>query len=185
MSGSGAKADRDEFPARSLCHLPCVSRETVQPADAGNPLSRPVDRRRVGPAGGRGSRVLSEPRDNRPLAGQPAGGGPWLCDAGSIVDHAQRRRGPANQAGHRVGPRQHRQDLLPSRRTDHRAALRRHQEAPCRARPPGRSGQHSGSDRAQHRRNEDGRLDHRPRSRRRRRRRADHRHRHAGRDRGD
>ena len=53
------------------------------------------------------------------------------------------------------------------------------------ARPAGRSGQHSGRHRAQRGRDEDGRLDHRPRSRRRRGRRTDRRHRHAGADRGD
>ena len=49
--------------------------------------------------------------------------------------------------------------------------------------PAGRLGQHGAGDRAQSRRDQDGRLDHRPRSRRRRRRRPSRRHRHARRNR--
>ena len=48
-----------------------------------------------------------------------------------------------------------------------------------RARPPGRPGQHGDRDRAQPRRDQDGRLDHRPRARRGRARRLRRRHRHA------
>ena len=53
----------------------------------------------------------------------------------------------------------------------------------ARAGPAGRPGQYGAGDRAQSRRDQDGRLDHRPRARRRRRRRAGGRHRHARRDR--
>ena len=64
-----------------------------------------------------------------PIAGGCAAlatGRPGLSDAGPIVDHALRRRSPTDQAGHRAGPRRHRQDALHPRRADDRPALRRH-----------------------------------------------------------
>ena len=67
------------------------------------------------------------------LLAQPAGSRAGLPDARAVVDHALRRRGPAHQAGHRTGPRRHRQDALHPRRADHRPALRRHPQAAGRA----------------------------------------------------
>ena len=91
---------------------------------------------------------------------------------------AVRRRGPARQAGRRAGPAQHRPDALHPRRADDRPALRRHPQAARRAQPPGRPGQHGHRRRAQPRRDQDGRLGHRPRPRGRRRRRPGRRGRH-------
>ena len=78
---------------------------------------------------------------------------------------------------------QHGQDALHPRRADHRPALRRRPQAAGRVGPAGGSRQHSAGDRAQPRRDQDGRLDHRLRARRRRSRRSGRRRRHAGRNR--
>ena len=110
VPGAGAAADRNELPARSLRHLPGVRREALQPPDAGNPLPRPLDRRRARHAGRRGRRVLREFSGHRPAAGQLAGSRPGLRDPRPVLDHALRRRGPAHQAGRRAGPRRYRQD---------------------------------------------------------------------------
>ena len=53
---------------------------------------------------------------------------------------------------------------LPARRADHRPPLRGHPQAAHRAVPPGRPGQHGARHRAQPRRHQDRRLDHRPRA---------------------
>ena len=71
------------------------------------------------------------------------------------------------------------QDALHPRRADHRPALRRRPQAARSAPRLHRAGQHGGRDRAQPRRDQDGRLGHRPRPRRRRRRRPDRRRGHA------
>ena len=65
----------------------------------------------------------------------------------------------------------HRPDALPARRADHRPAFRRSGQAAGRAQSAGRPGQHGGGDRAQSRRDQDGRLGDRlgPRGGRRRR----------------
>ena len=81
-------------------------------------------------------------------------------------------RGAAHQAGQRAVQAVDRSHHLHARRADHRPALRGHPQAARRAVPAGRPGQHRARDRAQPRRHQDGRLDHRPRARRRRRRRA-------------
>ena len=65
----------------------------------------------------------------------------------------------------------HRPHALHPRRADHRPALPRHRAAAESAAPPARPGQHGRGHRAQPRRDQDRRLDHRPGSGRRRRRR--------------
>ena len=65
----------------------------------------------------------------------------------------------------RAGQALHRPHHLPPRRADHRPPLRGRPQAAHRAVPPGRPGQHGARDRAQPRRHQDGRLDHRPRAR--------------------
>ena len=72
MPGPRAAADRDELPARPLCDLPGLRGQAVQPADAGDPLSRPLDCRRARSARRRSGRVLREPPGHRPAAGQLA-----------------------------------------------------------------------------------------------------------------
>ena len=63
-------------------------------------------------------------------------------------DH-ERGRGAAGEAGGGTGAAEHRQDALPARRADHRAALRRRAEAARRTAPAGRSGQHGHRGRTQ------------------------------------
>ena len=135
---------------------PVCEGQTVQPPDAGNPLPRPVDRRRARHAGRRGGRVSSRtfPQIARLLGSLQEVGLGYLT-LGPVVDHALRRRGPTHQAGHRAGPRRHRQDALHPRRADHRPALRRHPQAAGRAGPAGRPGQHGAGDRAQPGRDQD------------------------------
>ena len=94
-------------------------------------------------------------------------------------DDALGRRGAARQARDRAVEGRDRRHPLHPRRADHRPALRR-RAAPARgARPPGRRRQHRGRHRAQPRRDQVGRPDHRPRARGRRRRGRGRRHRHA------
>ena len=89
------------------------------------------------------------------------------------------RRGPAGQAGHRAGQALDGPHDLPARRADDRPALRRRAAAADRAVAARRPGQHGARHRAQPRRHQDGRLDHRPRPRGRQRRRHDRRRGHA------
>jgi hypothetical protein len=67
----------------------------------------------------------------------------------------------------------HRPHALHPRRADHRPAFRGRAQAARSAARAGRAGQHGGGDRAQPRRHQDRRLDHRPRPRGRRRRRSE------------
>jgi excinuclease ABC subunit A len=62
-----------------------------------------------------------------------------------------------------LAKRNHRPHHLPARRAHHRPALRGRPQAAHRARPAGRPGQHGAGHRAQPRRHQDRRLDHRPR----------------------
>jgi excinuclease ABC subunit A len=72
-----------------------------------------------------------------------------------------RWRGAAGQARQRAAEALHRPDRLRARRADHGPALRGHPQAAAGARGPGRQGQHGHRHRAQPRRDQDGRLDHR------------------------
>ena len=99
---------------------------------------------------------------------------------GSAGPDAVRRRGAAREAGGRAAEALDRPDDLRPGRADHRPALRgRVQAARCAART-GRQGQLGRRDRAQPRRHQDRRLDHRHGPRRRLRRRLGRRSRHAG-----
>ena len=88
-----------------------------------------------------------------------------LPQARPAVADALRRRGAADQAGARAGQAGDGQDALHPRRADHRAPLRRRPQAARGAPRLHGAGQHGGRDRAQPRRDQDGRLDHRPRPR--------------------
>ena len=97
--GQGQRRIEMNFLPDLYVDLPRVRREAVQPPDAGNPLPRPLDRRRARHAGGRGRRVLRELPRHRPAGGQFAGSGPGLHHPRPGLDHALRRRGPTHQAG--------------------------------------------------------------------------------------
>ncbi len=87
---------------------------------------------------------------------------------GQPATPALRRRGAAGEARHRALQGGDRADAVHPRRADHRPPLRR-RRAPARGpRPARRPGQHGARDRAQPRRDQDRRLDHRPRPRGRR-----------------
>ena len=105
--------------------------------------------------------VREHPQDP-PHAADAVRRGARLPHARPAGPDALRRRGPAREAGRRAFPARHRPDALPARRADHRPALRRPGQAARRAQSAGRSGQHGRGDRAQSRRDQDGRLGHRP-----------------------
>ena len=91
VPGAGPAADRDELPARPLRPLPGVRGQTLQPPDAGDPLPRPVDRRRAGHARGRGGRVLRELPRHRPAARQACRKSGWATSRSA----SPRSRSPA------------------------------------------------------------------------------------------
>ena len=97
--------------------------------------------------------------------------------------HALGRRGPAREAGRRTGQDRHRPHALCAGRADDRPALCRYPQFAGCAQSSGGHGQHDRGDRAQPRRGQVRRLDHRPWPRGRRRRRRGHRPGHARRDR--
>ena len=109
--------------------------------------------------------------------------GSGLHHARPVGDHAVGRRSAAREARARAVEARHRAHALHPRRADDGPAFPRHRDAADRAAPAARPRQYGRRDRAQPRRHQDRRLDHRPRSRRRRRRRPHHRRRSAGRDR--
>ena len=120
-------------------------------------------------AGGAG-----DPRED----GRAGAGGPWLHQGRPAGDDAVGRRGAAGEAVEGTEPPVDRTDALHPRRADHRPAFRGRAQAAGSAARTGRAGQFGGGDRAQPRRHQDRRLDHRHRPRGRRRRRQDRRHRH-------
>ncbi len=96
---------------------------------------------------------------------------PRLSPARPAGDHAVGRRGAAHQDRGAPVVALGRAPALHSRRAHHGPALRRHRQAAGGVPQAARSRPLAGGDRAQPRRDQGGRLDHRPRSRRRRRRR--------------
>ena len=124
-------------------------------------------------------RLLRQPAVDRPVHGDADGRRARLRAARPAGADAVGRRGAAGQAGHRAGQALDRAHDLPARRADDRAALRRRATAADRAVAARRPGQHGARDRAQPRRHQDRRLDHRPRPRGRQRRRHDRRRGHA------
>ena len=84
-----------------------------------------------------------------------------LRAAGAARADAVRRRGAARQAGRRAAEAVDRPHGLHPRRADHRPALRGHPQAARRDQRPCRQGQYGHRHRAQPRRDQDVRLDHR------------------------
>ena len=179
VRGQRLEPARDGLPGRRLGHLPGLRGQAVQPRDAASPVQGQEHRRRARDGRAGGARALREHPQDRRHAPDAARRRARLSEARPAVADALRRRGPADQAGPRAGQEGHRQDALHPRRADHRPALRRHPQAARSAPRLHRGGQHGGRDRAQPRRDQDGRLGHRPRPRRGRRRRPDRRRGHA------
>ncbi len=157
-----AEAHRDALPPRCLDHLRRLRRHPVHARDPGRPVPRQVDLRCAEHVGRRRARVVrqraADPQDPPDALRRRAG----LPLARPIGADVLRRRGPARQAGRRARTAGYGQNHVHPRRADNRAPLRRRPQAPRRAPSPGRPGQHGGRDRAQPRRDQDGRLGHRP-----------------------
>ncbi len=105
--------------------------------------------------------LLEHPRHPH-QAENPVRCGPGLHPAGPAGHHPVGRRGAADQAVQRAVQALDRQDLLHPRRADHRPALCRRGKALAGVAAAGRPGQHGGRHRAQPRRDQGRRLDHRP-----------------------
>ncbi len=165
VPGQRLEPPGDGLPRRRLGHLPGLRGEAVQPRDAPRPLQGQEHQRRPGDGRPGGPGALRQRPQDRRDAPDAARRRPRLPEARPGVADALRRRGPADQARPRAGQEGHRADPLHPRRADHRAALRGRPQA---ARRPARlhgAGQHGGRHRAQPRRRQDRRLDHRPRPR--------------------
>ncbi len=175
--------DRDELPARRLRPLRGVQGRPVQPRDPRRALQGQDDQRGSRDADRRGGRVLQADLQDRPAPRHPGRRRARLRAARPAGADAVRRRGPAGEAGGRAAEAVHRSDDLRAGRADHRPALRGRQQAARRAALAGRQGQLGHRHRAQPRRDQDRRLDHRHGSGGRFGRRPGRRHRHAGRDR--
>ena len=163
--------DRDELPAGRLRPVRGLPRRALQPRDARGALQGQDDRRRPRHADRGGGRVLRRRAGDRPAPEDARRRRSRLRPARPAGADAVRRRGAAGQAGHRAAEAVDRPDDLRPRRADDRPALRGHPQAARRAAGAGRQGQHGDRHRAQPRRHQERRLDHRhgPRGRQRRR----------------
>ena len=109
--------------------------------------------------------VLRQPAHHRPAPADPRRRGARLHPPGPAGPHPVGGRGPAGEALVGAVAALDRPHPLRPRRAHHGAALRRRPQAPRGAVAAGRPGQHRHRHRAQPRRDQDGRLDRRPRAR--------------------
>ena len=142
-----------------------VRRGPLQPGDARGHVQGQEHRRRPGHVVRGGPGVLRQPAHHRPPPADPRRRGPGLHPPGPARPHAVGGRSPAGQAVVRAVAPLHRAHPLRPGRADHGPPLRRRAQAARGAVPLGGPGQHRHRHRAQPRRGEDGRLDHRPRAR--------------------
>ena len=141
--------DRDALPARRVRALRGVRWQAVQRGDAGGHVPWEEHLRRPGDDCGGGLELLLQGARHPTQAPDPERCGPGLHPPGPARHHAVGGRGPAGQALHRAGQAGDGPHPVHPRRTHHRIAHRRHQEAADRARPPHRQWQHRGGHRAQ------------------------------------
>ena len=180
LRGQRPHQDRDALPARCLRDLRHLPRKALQPRHPGDPVQGQEHRRGSRHDGERGPRLLREHPVDPHEAAAPARRGAGLHPARPVGHDALRRRGPADQACPRTRQTLPGRHPLHPRRAHNRPSFRRRAEAARRAHAPRQHGQLHRRDRAQSRRDQVGRLDHRPRSRGRARRRQDRGPGHAG-----
>ena len=184
-AGDGTiKIEMNFLPGR-LRPVRGLPRRPLQPRDPRGPLQGQDHRRGPRHADRGGPGVLRCGPGDRAAHEDPGRGGPGLRPARAAGHDAVRRRGAAGQALHRAAEALDRAHCLRPRRADDRPALRGHPQAARGVVVAGRQGQHRARDRAQPRRHQDRRLDHRHGTRRRLPRWHRGRRGHAGADRGD
>ena len=157
--------DRDALPARRLRPLRSLQGRPIQPGHARHQLQGKKHRRGARHALRGGARVFCQPAQHRPSHADTGGCRARLRAARTAGPDPVGWRGPAHQAGQRAVQAVHRSHHLPAGRAHDRAPLRGHPQAADRVVTVGRPGQHRPCHRAQPRRDQDGRLDHRPRAR--------------------
>ena len=150
----------DVYVPCEVCHGARYNRETLEVHYKGKTIAEVLDMPIEEAA-----RVLRRGAGDLAAHGDAVRGRARLRPARPAGDDPLRRRGPAGEAVQRAAEAVHRAHRLRPRRADHRPALRGHPQAPRRAVQPGRQGQHRPGDRAQPRRDQDLRLDHRHGSR--------------------
>ena len=163
--GDGQIKIEMHFSARRLRALRDVSRQALQQGDARGAVQGQVDLRRARDVGRGGARVLRADSEDPSPAPDPARRRTRLHPARPARDDALGRRGAAGQARLGAVEGRDRPHALHPRRAHHRAPLRRHREAARGAAAARRHRQHRARDRAQPRRDQAGRLGHRPRAR--------------------
>ena len=136
--GDGVKRVEMHFLADVYVPVRGLPRPAVQRRDPRGQVQRPLGGRRARPHGGRGAPALQEPPEHPPLARDPGRRRPRLHRPRPVLAHPLRRRGAAREALARALQALHRAHPLHPRRAHDRPALRRHQEAPARPRPPRR-----------------------------------------------
>jgi len=183
LPGRRRAQDRDALPPRRLRDLRRLPRRPLQSRDSGGEVQGQVHRRRARhDRRGRGGILQGRPPHPR-QDGNARRSGPRLCQGRPAGHDPVRRRSPARQARQGTLPPRHRQHPLHIGRAHHRPTFRRRPQTARSPPRPGRTGQQRGRDRAQPRRHQDRRLDHRHGTGGRRQGRRSRRRRHAGKSR--
>src|SRR5437667_227611 len=185
VSGRRIPEARDVLLRGCVRRLSGVRGPTLPARRARREAPQPQHQRRAPHDRRRGRRLLRRAEQPRPPSADSAIGRARLSPPRSGGDDSVGRRGTAPQDRRRARGPCNRRNVLHPRRTDDWTAPRRCEEAPRRAQPAGRRRQHRAGRRAPPRRDQVGRLRHRPRARGRRGGRRDRRRRSARDDRPD